>query len=76
MLRLWKLFDETHSGKCLCAGPVTPSMHRNNFTKTTGDFSRNAGGVTMFSAMSKRRGANCTQTHPQPYVSFVGKKEN
>jgi hypothetical protein len=51
-------------------------MHRINFTKTTGDFSRNAGGVTMFSAMSKRRGANCTQTHPQPYVSFVGKKEN
>jgi hypothetical protein len=76
MLRLWKLIDETHSGKCLCAFPVTPSMHRKHFTKTTGDFSKNAGGATTFSAMNKKLAGKCTQIHPRVYVSSVEKTEN
>ena len=76
LLRWWKLFDETPFGKCPCAGPVTPNMHMTNFTKTTGDFSKNAGGATTFSAMNKKLAGNCTQIHPRVYVSSVEKTEN
>ena len=62
--------------KCKCANPVTPSMHRNHFIKTTGGILKNAGAATTFNAMNKKHAANCTLIHPRMYVSSVAKTEN